>query len=236
MRPLIARLVVPAAAGAVAGMALALARPELEGARTSSAAVLLVLAVAPCVAAAAHGRGGTTRRERLVGAAWFACGTVLAGAAALLTAGGSPSALAATLVPAAAALLALGVATAVHALGGRPVHATLAGAGLVAALSGSLLWADPFVEWAGAGARSGDVAAAFLDASPITAVTSGRGGTGVDWQRLPLLYDRGGLSLVGQYYPVERPVGPFVWAGLAALAGIALVGSSPVRATMQPAS
>lgn len=225
----------PAAFLVVAAVALgATLRAALPGAgtRAVAAALLIVLAIAPCVAAACHD-ASELRRNRWRRMAEAVVVTAVSAAAALLAAGADASVFAAAFVPAAAAVLALGVATAIRAAGAEAATATLTGAGACVLLAGAVFVADPWIEWDGAIPASRRRSAVVYRASPVAAALSHDGGVGVDWQRERLLYDgpsgAGGLSLVGQYYPIDPPPSPWSWAFGAAAVGSCLLMLAPLR-------
>ncbi len=230
MRPLRRLLLTGVAAAAFgAGVgALVLALADQRGRGAATAALLIVLAAAPCVGAhvgsqaAAYDLGARLRSAGVVFVA-----TAVAGAAAILVAGGAVGDTGAGLVPAGAAMLALGVAAVLGSRGASAVAATICGAAVPALLAALVFLADPFIEWRGPDASSPRVARIVTSLSPLAAATSPRGGVDVDWLRMPLMYDGpegsgAGLSVIGAYYPSRSPPAA-LWAACAALAGAVLV-------------
>jgi hypothetical protein len=194
---------------------------------------MTVVVAAAVVAGACGVRAAGQAAERVRSAAWIAVLTGAAACAAGLSAGGGPGAAGAALVPAACALLAAGLRTAAGALGIRAGTASFAGAGLALAPAALLFVADPWIDWRGGTSESPVRAARVLAANPLAAMTAPSVGLGVDFQRMPLLYDGPspgvpGLSLVGQYYP-SVPPSPLAWAAVAGAVGAVLVAAARER-------
>ncbi len=209
-----------AAAGAVTRVVAASALP----AERASAAVVIVLGLAIALAPAVppRGRAGVLRAT---GAA------ALAAIAAPVVAGGDGFAPGAALVVAGVAALAAGAALVARRCGAAPGSAHVLGAALPALLVGAVFIADPFIEWRGPASNGAETSLWVYRANPVAAATSQSGGTGLDWQTRPLMYDghgAGGLSVIGQYYPV-RPPSAWAWGALALAlgTGLALAGGPP---------
>ena len=207
--------------GGVVGGGVRWAATAASPEERASAAVIATLALAVCVTPALPGVGLLrVVRAVLAGGA--------AAAAAVLVAGGT-GAIGAAAVVAGAAGLATGAAGLARSCSDNTSGSVLFGA-LVPLVLGALVFvADPWIEWRGSGPASPARAALIYRLSPIAAVTSPEGGTGVDWQTRSLLYDggdqggRGGLSVIGQFYPA-RPASPYAWGGAALLVGALLAG------------
>ena len=231
--------------GAAVGGAVRVVADGPSPGECAAGAMTVVFAVATVLAAAWDLRGrGLAGRLRAM--AFTAAVVWAASAAAGLAAGGNAGALGGALVPAAVATLALGCASLLPTLHMDPRTAGFAGAALACVPSALIFVADPFVEW---GSLPGSVSPAggipgeptessrrpgrarlVLAASPLAAMTSPEGGVGVDWQRMPMLYDGPvqdvpGLSVVGQFY-ASSPPGPFAWGAVVLCVGTALVGLS----------
>ena len=165
--------------------------------------------------------------RRLVAVGALAASVWGAAVAAGLTAGAGAEALTAALVPAGIAALAAGVAGVLRRTGVSVGTAPWLATAVVCLPSALIFVADPWIDWRGGTLESPERARTVLRASPLAAMTSADRGLGVDWQRMPMLYDGPapgvpGLSLVGQFYPA-RPPAPWGW-GLGSLAaGAALV-------------
>jgi len=187
----------------------------------ASAAVIVTLALVACAAPALPGAPPRRMlRAVLVGAA--------AAAACVLVAGGA-GALGAAAVVAGVAALATGAAILARSVSSSAPGSALLGASVPCVLCALVFVADPWIEWRGSGPASPSRAALVYRVSPVAAVTSPEGGTGSDWQTHSLLYDggdlggRGGLSVIGQFYP-SRPAAPLAWGAAALLVGALLAG------------
>jgi hypothetical protein len=212
--------------GAAVGVSVRLAAGGPSPPEKAAAAMTVVLAAAVVAAASIElQESGWAAR---IGA-WAKCAgfTWLASAAAGLAAGGGAGALGAALVPAGAAALALGIGAALRACGCAAGPAAFGGTALACVPAALLFVADPWIDWRGGTPESPERARIALAAQPLAAMTSGEGGLGVDFQRMPWLYDGPapgvpGLSLVGQYYPAIPP-SPVSWGGTTLATGAALV-------------
>jgi hypothetical protein len=215
--------------GATVGLAVRIAASDALAEERGSAAAVCAFALAVCLAPCAA-RGG--RVERLLCAA---ASGALAAVAAVLASGGV-GLVGAAVVTAGASSLALGVSLVAARWDPLARGAGLVGALVPFALAALVFVADPWIEARGSGPESPARASLVYRLSPIAALTSLDGGTGVDWQTRSLLYDggpeggAGGFSVIGQYYP-SRPSSPLVWGGLAALAGVLLTGVGSSRRT-----
>jgi hypothetical protein len=219
-------IAVVAGAG-VGGASLVVAAGE---ARRAALAVVVLLGVASCAAAAWNAvdvsLAARLRRGGLVGALSFAA------AWSAVAVAGRPALVGSALVVAAAAVLACGVATATRAVGVASGRAVFLGAATPLALAASIFVADPFVEWRGSSTpEAPSRAAAVLAVEPIASIARD---AGLDWQRSKWLYDgptagAPGLSVIGRYYP-SSPSSPWTWGGAAAVAGfVALALATPRR-------
>lgn len=215
-------------AGALLGAAIRLGAAEALPEERGSAAAICAFALAVCLAPAIRGPGLTRSLAALVGGAGMA-------AAAVLAAGGSGS-VGASAVTAGAALLSVGVCASAARWATLAPAAPLVGALGPLALAALAFVADPWIEPRGSGPESPSRAALVYRLSPLAAITSPEGGTGVDWQTRSLLYDGGpeggggGLSVIGQFYP-SRPAGPLAWGAAAFVLGAVLTGLGSFRTT-----
>jgi hypothetical protein len=213
------------AGGAAVGVPVRLLADGPTPAERAAAAMTVVLAAA-VVGGAGAARGETSRAGRLASTARVASLAWIAASAAGAAAGGGAGALGGAVVVAACAALACGLRAVLDRRSARPAAAEFAAAGLALAPVALLFVADPWIDWRGGSPESPARAGAVLAANPLAAMTSHRGGLGVDFQRMPMLYDGPapgvpGLSLAGQYYP-SVPPSPFAWGGLVLGIGAAL--------------
>ncbi len=193
-----------------------------------AAAVLTIWLVVASVAGGAMGARHVSRRPTLRTMGLLAAGTLVGAALCSLIARAGAAGLGAALVPCACGVLAVLVARTARLFGLDSAEAVLPAAALPLVLIGALFVADPWIEWHGSTPASPVRARRVLLASPLAAVTSVRGGAGVDWLASKMMYDgpeRGGegLSVIGQYYP-SPPPSPFAFSAcLLGLGGILLL-------------
>lgn len=222
------------ASAACVGVAVRVAASGPSAPELASAATTVILAAAIPLAA----RAGAADRSMSAGLATAARIAILAWCAAAtagLTAGGvAGGPLGAGLVVAAVAVLAFGLTSVLRRVGMPDAHSMFVGAGLACVPMALIFVADPWIEWERSSPSAPSRAALVLAANPLAAMTSSSGGLGVDFQRMPWLYDGPdagvpGLSLVGQYYPSVPPAAvPWSLAVLAA-AGVLVAISSRKR-------
>lgn len=200
-------LLAAAAVGALARFAAG----DLPMARLAGAFLCVCLAAAICLGALASSGEEAWRRVPVL---IDVCG---AGSFMLFTvADAGRGAVGAAAVVFSTALLAFAAAVAARRFA-SPGGAAALGAAVPVALTGLLFVADPLVEWNGAAAASQTVANWVVRVNPLAAGCSLSGGLGVDWLRMPLLYDGpgmggGGLSVIGQYYQGTPYPSPYLWS------------------------
>ena len=194
----------------------------------------MLLALFPCAAAVRGAADGSIGSATLVFLA-----TCLAALASGVAADGDSSRapLGGALVVAAMSLIAFGFAAVLTRCRVSSSRAAFCGAALALLPTALLFVADPWIEWGGPSLVSPERAQAVLTVNPVAALCSGTGGAGVDWLRLPILYDGpatgvSGLSVIGQYYQGATPTPSLVFGACAAGIGFLLAFLGGWRATI----